>query len=61
MKKIELPRKCKDCRYAIKYNNGDYSCDIRWTLYDEDYKVNPEERDENCPLEKMKEERLDEE
>lgn len=61
MEKIKIPDKCKGCRFSRYYCSGGfernphYCCELMWVLFEEDYKVNPEERDKNCPLEKIAE------
>lgn len=65
MKKIKIPNKCKKCNCIRSYDTGPYSrnphacCELMWVLFEEDYKVNPEERDKNCPLEKIKEGKIE--
>ena len=60
MNKIILPNKCKKCTCVRHYDKGGfernphYCCELIWMLFNEDYKVNPEERDKNCPLIKIK-------
>ena len=56
MNKIIIPNKCKDCSFIRHYNSGAFArnphacCEFRWLLLKEDYKVNPEKKDENCLL-----------
>lgn len=56
MKKIKMPNSCKECRCIGDYTRGPYArnphycCELMWNLYGEDYKVNPDKVDENCPL-----------
>lgn len=61
MKKIKIPSKCKKCKCARSYDSGPYArnphtcCELMWVLFEEDYRVDPGTRDENCPLEKIAE------
>ena len=53
---IEIPTSCKQCRYIGDYTEYPYSrsphycCELIWALIHDDYKVNPDIIDENCPL-----------
>ena len=51
------PKTCGECRFIGHYESGAYArnphccCELMWTLYEEDYKVDKNGMDENCPLE----------
>ena len=53
---IKLPMKCKECIHVGDYTSGcyrrnpHYCCELVWQLLREDYKVDPDTIDENCPL-----------
>lgn len=53
---IKMPKSCGKCRFCGAYTEGvwsrnpHYCCELRWDLYEEDYRVNPNTIDENCPL-----------
>ena len=53
---INKPKKCGDCKFICDYSvdawrrNPHYCCELRFFLYDEDYKVNPNTMDKKCPL-----------
>ena len=55
-KNFDVPNKCKECNFIAYYDEGPWirnphcCCELRFALYDEDYKVDPEKLDENCPL-----------
>lgn len=50
------PKRCGKCRHIGDYTSGPYArnphycCELRWRLYEEDYRVNPETLDAKCPL-----------
>ena len=56
MPKIKMPKSCKECGFLGEYTSGPYArdphycCELMWSLYEEDYRVNPDEVDEDCPL-----------
>ena len=60
MKKIKIPYKCKKCKCVRLYNFGGFErnphscCELMWVLFKEDYRVDVNKRDENCPLVKIK-------
>jgi len=51
------PQTCGKCKFIQGYTQGPYArhphycCELIWKLEHEDYQVNPNEIDENCPLE----------
>ena len=53
---IKLPMKCKECAHVGDYSgfpftrNPHYCCELIWQLLHEDYRVDPDTIDENCPL-----------
>ena len=53
---IKLPTKCGECVHVGSYTYGPfkrnphYCCELIWTLVHEDYVVDPEVIDRNCPL-----------
>lgn len=61
MKKVifedfKIPDTCGECEYIGYYENGIYArnphccCELIWELKMEDYKVNKNSLDKNCPL-----------
>ena len=58
MIEIEMPSKCKECSFVGAYLSGvwarnpHYCCELIYDLYKEDYKVDPDTIDEECPLAK---------
>lgn len=56
MPTIKMPKSCKECKCIGHYTYGPYArdphycCELMWTLFEEDHRVNPEEVDEDCPL-----------
>lgn len=57
---FEMPKSCKDCHMSNHYHEGHfgenshYCCELIWSLFEEDYEVDPDTRDENCPLNNQK-------
>jgi len=53
---IKKPSTCGECKFIGAYTNGPfarnphYCCELIWDLQEEDYRVNPDELDDNCPL-----------
>ena len=53
---LKIPNTCGECRFIGHYENGPYArnphccCELLWVLKEEDYKVNKNSLDENCPL-----------
>ena len=53
---MNIPEKCGECRHLGDYTSGLYArnphhcCELRWRLYEEDYRVNPKTLDAKCPL-----------
>jgi len=53
---IEIPKNCNECEHIGHYENGLFSrnphccCELIWQLKHEDYKVDKNSLDENCPL-----------
>lgn len=53
---IKMPKSCGECRFCGDYTEGVWArnphhcCELWWDLYEEDYKVNPNTVDEDCPL-----------
>ena len=51
-----VPSRCKECKFCRSYTSGPWvrnphhCCELMYDLYDEDYKVNPDTIDKNCPL-----------
>ena len=49
------PTSCKECNCSQAYTSGPYvrnphyCCELIWKLFNCDYKVDPDEVDENCP------------
>ena len=56
---ITVPDKCDDCKWIGRYEKGLYArhphccCELIYKLQDEDYKVNKNTIDKNCPLKAM--------
>lgn len=52
---FKMPEKCSECHCCGNYTNGPYvrnphyCCELIWRLFNEDYKVDPDTVDENCP------------
>lgn len=50
-----IPKKCGKCKSLGDYTRGPYvrsphyCCELIWRLFQQDYRVNPEELDEHCP------------
>ena len=50
------PKTCGECRFFGCYDDGPYArnphycCELIWTLREEDYQVDPDTLDEECPL-----------
>ena len=55
-KNFALPTTCGKCKFIGHYEGGVWSrnphccCELRYRLYDEDYKVDKNSLDKNCPL-----------
>lgn len=53
---IEIPKTCGECEHCGHYETGVYArhphccCELIWELQREDYKVDKNFLDENCPL-----------
>lgn len=53
---VILPKTCGECKFIGYYEEGIWSrnphccCELMFDLYDEDYKVDKDSMDENCPL-----------
>lgn len=53
---MKIPNSCKECRHVGAYTTGPfarnphYCCELIWELHDEDYKVDPDKIDPECPL-----------
>ena len=47
---------CKKCPFIGDYTKGEYSkiphycCELRWKLFEEEYRVRPDSIDKNCLL-----------
>lgn len=58
--KINIPKTCKKCNCCATYDSGYYSrnphccCELMYVLFEEDYKVDPNKLDSNCPKLKLK-------
>ena len=56
IKDFEVPNKCGDCGFIGRYENGPFSknphccCELIYALKKEDYRVNKNLLDKNCPL-----------
>jgi len=54
--KYKKPKTCGECKFVQGYTQGPFAryphhcCELIWDLEHEDYHVDPEELDENCPL-----------
>ena len=53
---FSVPNKCDECNFIGRYEDGVYSrnphccCEFMWFLKHEDYRVDKNSLDENCPL-----------
>ena len=53
---LDIPQTCGECKFIGYYEDGlwsrnpHYCCELMYNLYDEDYKVDKNSMDENCPL-----------
>ena len=53
---MNMPNKCRDCIHVGDYTTGPYGrlphycCELIWQLLQEDYRVDPNKVDKNCPL-----------
>lgn len=53
---FKIPKTCGECSFIGRYENGPYArnphccCELMWDLKEEDYKVDKDSLDENCPL-----------
>jgi hypothetical protein len=53
---IEIPKTCGECRHIGHYESGPWArnphccCELIWRLTEEDYKVDKNSIDKNCPL-----------
>ena len=56
IKDLDIPQTCGECKFIGYYEDGLWSrnphccCELMYNLYDEDYKVDKNSMDENCPL-----------
>ena len=54
--KSKIPSNCGRCKHIGNYTSGPFArnphhcCELIWELFEEDYRVDPKELDENCPL-----------
>ena len=57
---MKTPTKCGACKHIGNYTSGPYAraphhcCELRWQLFEDDYRVDPDTLDENCPLKSQK-------
>ena len=55
-KDFKIPDTCGECKFIGHYEDGVWArnshccCELRYRLYDEDYKVDKNSLDKNCPL-----------
>lgn len=55
-KNFTMPKTCGECKFIGHYEDGIWSrnphccCELMFDLYDEDYKVDKDSMDVNCPL-----------
>ena len=55
-KYFKMPNNCGECKLLGCYEEGVWSrnphfcCELRYWLYDEDYKVDKDSIDDECPL-----------
>lgn len=53
---MDMPKNCGNCDFIRNYEDGAFSrnphccCELIWFLEEEDYRVNPNSLDKNCPL-----------
>ena len=53
---FKIPDKCDNCNFIGRYETGVYKrnphccCELIWDLKQEDYRVDKNTVDENCPL-----------
>lgn len=58
---IKIPNTCDECNFIGRYEKGQFArnphccCELIWELKEEDYRVNKNSLDENCPLKFIKE------
>ena len=53
---VKIPETCDKCRHIGRYETGPYvrsphcCCELIWQLKKEEYRVNKNSLDKNCPL-----------
>ena len=53
---FKIPNTCGECKFIGRYESGVYArnphccCELMWRLKEEDYRVNKNSLDTNCPL-----------
>lgn len=53
---VEVPKTCGECEHCGHYETGAYArnphccCELIWELQKEDYRVDKNSLDEDCPL-----------
>lgn len=56
LKDFQIPNTCGECKFCYHYDSGPYArnphccCELAWMLKDEDWKVDKDSVDEDCPL-----------
>lgn len=57
---LTIPNTCGECKFIGYYESGPFArnphccCELIYTLKEEDYKVDKNSLDENCPLKILK-------
>ena len=53
---VEIPKTCDECKYIGHYESGLFArnphccCELIWQILKEDYRVNKNSLDQDCPL-----------
>lgn len=56
MANIKPPKTCRHCDFMGRYTDGPYSrhphycCELIWGLHRQDYQIDPDTIDDECPL-----------
>ena len=55
-KNVKIPNICNECKYCGHYETDEYirnphcCCELIWKFQEEEYRINKNFLDENCPL-----------
>ena len=61
LKDFKIPNTCGECKFIGHYETGPWArnphccCELMWDLKEEDYKVDKNSLDEDCPLKVLQE------